>query len=225
MATIVALLGAAGSIGLGAYSASQAPSGGVGTKQIPAAGSQRALRDVSIRTMAQNLGATPPSFLDYIHSGGKARLPVKPAVIKPQEAVNLGFVDIYGREIPGYDPATQTKLNPQQALFLGRVHARAGKDTPLARYARLENKVTRLQTNAEDASLDPKIRAKSERQLPKAKARFLKMLADVSTAGIPDQYGPTETEQALAKALADSKDKSKILGYLSGGGASKLLGF
>ena len=161
MATIAAVaVAAAGAIGSG-IAASQgggaAAKAGRGTPQnVPLPGYAQALNNYVARLVAANATAQPPSFAQYIQSGGTATFPLTNVGLTPAQAAKLGIVDPEtGKQIP-YLQHGQSSLTPEQKLYLGQHrlrlaglgessrHAPAGAG-PLERYAALTNLEQHLQ--------------------------------------------------------------------------------
>lgn len=155
MATIAAaVIGAAGAIGGGVLS-SQAASkaaraagrpGTATTVKMPDYAD--ALNRYTARLIAANETSVAPSFSDWLKSGGTATFPMRSVDMTPAEAAKLHLVDPKtGKAIPFVDPS-QTKLTPEQVLYLGqtRIRAKGEKAQGLAaRYARVTNRLEALQ--------------------------------------------------------------------------------
>lgn len=148
-----------------AYSASQATSsGGNGglraprLTRIPQTPSQRGLEQYYTRILASNLTTMPPSFNDFVMSGGTARLPLQNLGMTPREAQLLGLIDKRGNPIPVVDSSTvdTTGLTSvEQQRSLGASQMRAGEiNSPLARANQIENRANRLQ-GVIDAGVGP----------------------------------------------------------------------
>lgn len=154
MATIAAVAAAAIGAAGTAYSASQSAGAARGlasvrgqTRTIPLTPEQRGLNQYYTRVLASNLSATPPSFSDYVMSGGTARFPLQNLGMTPREAELLGLIDKRGNTIPMVDSATvdETGLTLEQKKALGREQLQSGRpNTPLARANMFENRVGKL---------------------------------------------------------------------------------
>lgn len=156
MAVIAAAaISAAGAIGggviasQGAKSAAAASRPQTQTIQLPKY--QRGLQSYFARLLSQNVTAVPPSFTDYISSGGTAQFPIVNPGMTPKEAKQLGIVGKRGQEIPFFDP-NASALTPEQKLFLGEQEASRAKfgtsgfnpNNPLVRAFNLNKKIARL---------------------------------------------------------------------------------
>jgi hypothetical protein len=137
-ATIAAAaIGAAATAGSAAYSAHSAgqaaKAGQPSSHKFPLPPRQQGFENYYTRLLAQNLTQTPPSFVDYINSGGKARFPLVGAnQFTPQEARKLGIVDRKGNPVPFLQQG-QTSLTPEQQLYLGYLGNLSHSTGPLAR--------------------------------------------------------------------------------------------
>jgi len=156
MATIAAaVIGAAGA-GTGGYFASQgakaAAGGGPSVQTVPLPGYADALNHYIARIVAGNLTNRPPSFGEWVASGGQAAFPINYTGLTPREAGKLGFVDPKtGQEIPFVEPGV-TSLTPDQVLYLGQQNLRAARaagnpqpDDPASRYYLQERRLGRLE--------------------------------------------------------------------------------
>jgi hypothetical protein len=121
MAWIAEVASSLASIGSSAYSASQS-GGGSGSGRAPSFANvpepayERALREYTARLLAQGAASTPPSFLDFVASGGKAKFDLGNTSLTPGEAVALRTVSRGGGTIPWVDPG-QARLTPEQIMF------------------------------------------------------------------------------------------------------------
>src|SRR5439155_2406665 len=122
-ATIAIVAASAISAGSGAYSASQAGGGGAGGSrrppnfvQPPEPAYERALRHYTTRLLAQGAASVPPSFLDYVASGGTAKFDMGDTRMTAPEYRSLEL-DPKGHAIPRVDPG-QSQLTLDQLLYL-----------------------------------------------------------------------------------------------------------
>lgn len=133
----VAAIGAAGSIGgaaLSSQGAKKAAAAGKGREhQFPLPRYQRGFEKYYTRLLAENLKSVPPSFADYIKSGGTATFPIQDPGISPKEAKELGLVGPKGLPVPFSDINQTSQLTPEQQLYLGYIGATQGKHGPLER--------------------------------------------------------------------------------------------
>ena len=119
MATIAAIAASAVSIGTSAYQASQAGGGAGGSgraprfAQPPEPAYERALRRYTTRLLAQGAASVPPSFLDYVSSGGTAKFDLGDTRMTPGEAKSIGEFQ------PRVDPG-QKQLTLDQLLYLSQ---------------------------------------------------------------------------------------------------------
>lgn len=83
----------------------------------------RALQNYMARIAAANVSTLPPTFGEYVASGGKIGFPTQIPGMLPGEAVKLGFVGKSGEAIPYYQQEPgggfPGELSPEQILFLG----------------------------------------------------------------------------------------------------------
>lgn len=148
MASIAAAaISAAGAIGgslIGANAAENAASrSNVGQPQyVPLPKYAQVINRQMARATALNVDKMPPSFQDWVTSGGTATFPWTPAGLTPVEEWKLGLVDRYGGNVPG---VAQSDMTPEQQIFLGQWMARHGRGGPLAKIGRLANRLDRLQ--------------------------------------------------------------------------------
>jgi len=123
IALVALAAGAVGGVGLQAAQAAGAfgkGGGGGGSTTIPLSPRSRALQGLSARLIAANVGAVPPTFAEFVRSGGMATFPLRGTELTPTEARRLDFVSRFGGQaIPFFDPRMQTKLTPEQVLFMG----------------------------------------------------------------------------------------------------------
>lgn len=92
-------------------------SGGPGVyEQFPSSYPGDALQNYLSRIYAANVGGVPPSFSDYVSSGGTATFPFKDPRMTPNEAAELGFVAPQGGTVPFYQPG-QGQLTQEQQLY------------------------------------------------------------------------------------------------------------
>lgn len=83
----------------------------------PEPGYEKALREYTARLLAQGASVVPPSFTDFVGSGGKATFNMGNTALTPGEAVGLGEVGRGGQPVPFMQPG-QTSLTPQQIMFI-----------------------------------------------------------------------------------------------------------
>jgi len=107
---------------------------------IPIPPFAKAGQELVARDLALNMNAVPPSFIDFVKSGGQATFPFQDPGISPLEARQLGIVGKQGQQVP-FVQRGQTQLTPQQQLYLGLQLSQlkgAPHDDPLARLYRQE---------------------------------------------------------------------------------------
>lgn len=160
-----AAIGAAGAIGGGILSSKGAKDAASAAQprpqRIPLPPQASAINQMAARALAMNLGAVPPSFSDYVRSGGRATFPFQHPGFTPPEVRKLGFIDVRGNPVPFVDPvaAQSGDLNPEQTLFLARWLASQGRGGQLARLGKLSSRIERL----EDKAPSPRREARLER--------------------------------------------------------------
>lgn len=118
IAAAAAAASAAGSIGTAAYQASQGGPAGPKQRKIPLTPYMAAFERYNARLLAQNETNQPPSFGDWLKSGGTATFPINNPGFTPQEARRLGIVGPHGTQVPFVSPG-QSMLTPEQQLYLG----------------------------------------------------------------------------------------------------------
>lgn len=131
---ISALIGAAGSIGgsqlqaRGQKKAAKAASRRPTQHQIPLPGRGDAVATLLDQILALNAGRTPPSFGDWVKSGGTETFGLQYPGLTPNMVRQLGLIDrTTGAPIPWVQPSTAPGgLNAEQALFLGQQLSRQG---------------------------------------------------------------------------------------------------
>jgi len=144
-AAVIAGVGTAATVGMGAYQASQTPSGPGATptiSKLPQDPVSQAMRQYYARMTVANQGQMPPSFQSIIASGGdmsKAKFPLIQPGLTPNEAAGLGFVGGHGETIPyvsaqaaqasqttapGAAGPTGMNLSPDQTFYMAQERAR-----------------------------------------------------------------------------------------------------
>lgn len=157
------------------------------TERIGPPGDVEALRRIFSRAIAQNMFNMPPSFQEYVGSGGEARFPIQFTGLSPVEMRQLRFVGPQGEEIP-FARTDQESLSPAQLLFLGRHDERQGLNSRPSRLYRSEVRVNQLQRQLDDPAMNRKRRARLENRLARAKANrddLLSRSTDFGLANIP----------------------------------------
>jgi len=126
-ATIAIVAASAISAGSGAYSASQAGGGGAGGSrrppnfvQPPEPAYERALRHYTTRLLAQGAASVPPSFLDYVASGGTAKFDLGNTQMSPQESLAVGQFGHGGKAPPWVQPG-QTQRTLDQLVYIANL--------------------------------------------------------------------------------------------------------
>jgi len=147
VAGAIAAAGALAGAGIAAGSANQAaqsaktagPPGGY--RRIPLPGYADAINRIVARGEALNIGKVPPSFDQYVESGGTELFPYTDPGMTPQEVKQLGLVDKYGKPTPFVSNADAAAghLNPEQMSFLAQWYADQ-KHGPGRKFGRAENK-------------------------------------------------------------------------------------
>ena len=98
-----------------------------------------ALQHMTARWLAENMTAQPPSFADYIGSGGTAHFG-SDVQMSPMEAVGLGLVSRKGRAVPFMDPKTgkpmggTMTLSPEQLLYLAQQYHQMNRPRKAERF-------------------------------------------------------------------------------------------
>jgi len=131
-----------------AYSASQ---GGPSVPKprlttIPLPPYAEALNKYTARLLAMNAKAQPPSFSDYVKSGGTEQFPLVDPGLTPTQAANLGLVTPQGKPQKWVSPQA-TSMTPEQRLYLGQRQLAGG--TPagagtIERAAQIQNILNNL---------------------------------------------------------------------------------
>jgi hypothetical protein len=168
-AIVAAVIGAGGAIGGGVLQ-SQAAGKAAGTDPkvttIPPAPYQQALNELYSRAIALNMAAVPPSFSQYVQSGGTAVFPYQQPGITPLEARELGLVSPTGGAIPyvptgtpaapGTTQVPHYELTQEQKdalakdiLFRREKKKGSAKDPALAQY-KLGKKIEKLDVRESD---------------------------------------------------------------------------
>jgi hypothetical protein len=158
-AVAAAAITAAVAVGTTAYSASQQGAAARGAKgqpsKVPLPPYATALNQDVARVIALNMGQTPPSFAQYVASGGTAKFPFIDPGLSPRQRQQLGLVGTSNQPVPFQPRATSTQpLNLQQLLFEGsrRLAASHGSATdPIAQLARATNRLNKLQQDSQTA--------------------------------------------------------------------------
>lgn len=159
---IIGAVAGLASAGVGAYSSSRAASAasagqGLQTKSVHPPGYIEGLQRYVAQLLAQNATAIPPSFSDYVQSGGTARFPLATTGINPVNARRLGLVGVNNEQVPYFDPRSDTKLTPEQTMFIYNQGERARQTVgaPVRRYGRLTNREASLQSMLDAGVSDP----------------------------------------------------------------------
>jgi hypothetical protein len=184
MATILAAVSAvvgAGASTFGAVkqgqAAKKAGAQGPGTlvNRIPSSPEAAGLQSYLARLYAGNIQARPPSFGDYVSSGGTAAFPLQHTGFTPEEARQLGFVGGGNQAIPYYDPNAQTQYTPSQVLFEGGRQAAlrdSGKDigpvSPLEAFFRTNRRIGNYQQEISTGKLTARQGITAAQKLTKA---------------------------------------------------------
>jgi hypothetical protein len=86
-----------------------------------------AIQSYTARLLAENMaaGTRPPTFSEWVGSGGKARYEMVRPAFTPKEAEQLGMVGPEGGPVPWFDPRAQTGLTKEQKGYLGRRRMKA----------------------------------------------------------------------------------------------------
>ncbi|SRR6266852_955586 len=111
--------------------------------KVPLTPYQNAFERHLYRELALNQNAQPPSFADYIQSGGTATFPITDPGYTPKELRSLGMVGPRGQQIP-FGLPSESQLTPQQALYLGYQQNREGLTTPNTRAYALNQRIQQL---------------------------------------------------------------------------------
>lgn len=131
-----AAVAAAGAVAGGVISAqgaqAAAKAGKPRAQKFPLPPYELGLEKYQTRLLAENLTKTPPSFAQYVASGGTAQFPITDQGFTPQEARKLGIVGQRGQQVPFLAPG-QTTLTPEQQLYVGYLSAQQGQKGGLAR--------------------------------------------------------------------------------------------
>ncbi len=164
-AIVAAAIGAVGAIGGGVLASQGAKSAAKAARPrqqtIPIPPFAKAGQELVARDLALNMNAVPPSFIDFVKSGGQATFPFQDPGMTPLEARQLGVVGPAGEQIP-FVGRGQSQLTPQQLMYLGfqlaNLKGAAGK-SPLANLYR----TTRREEHLETLPQDPKRVARESR--------------------------------------------------------------
>lgn len=154
-AIAAAAISAAGAIGGGiasAQGAQKAARAGRGRlQQVPLPPYADALNRYTARLVAANATQVAPTFVDWLKSGGQATFPLQDTGFTPSQAVSLGLVGHSGQPIP-FVAANQSKLTPEQLLYLGQSRIRAANmsksappEDPVSKYTRSTNILNKLE--------------------------------------------------------------------------------
>lgn len=158
-----AAIGAAGAVAggviasQGAQAAAKAGKGSAHT--IPLPKYQRGLESHYARLLAENELNVPPSFGQYVQSGGTATFPITDPGFTPREARELGFVGKQGQKVPFVQPGA-TSLTPEQALYLGYQRSQSPGADPrdaLLRAYRLNQRMGKLEGRTDTPGREQKI--------------------------------------------------------------------
>jgi len=155
-AIAAAAIGATGAIGGGLLASQGAKSAARSARPrqqtIPIPPFAKAGQELVARDFALNMNAIPPSFIDFIKSGGQSTFPMQTTGMTPLEARQLGVIGPQGQQIPFVDPS-QRSLSPQQLMFLGfqlaNLKGPAGQ-SPLANLYRTTKREEHLETLPQD---------------------------------------------------------------------------
>lgn len=154
VATVAAAAATVAAAGASTGMALAGGGGGAGTPQvtnIPLPKYQRGLQHYTARLLAENATQAPPSFGEFVSSGGQATFPMINRGMTPREAAQLGIVSPRGGAVPftsfgGQTTTEPVQLTPQQQLYLGYQRNRSGGEAggPLAKAYRLERRLENL---------------------------------------------------------------------------------
>ena len=139
----IAAAGAVGSAGAGIAGASRGTPSARSTK-VPLSPYTQALQRLSARYLATNINAQPPSFDQYVKSGGTATFGT-PVGLNPTEEAGLGIVGKYGNAVPFFDPTTGKitmgpALTPEQSMFLAQAYQEMRRPLAARRTRQAEKK-------------------------------------------------------------------------------------
>jgi hypothetical protein len=169
-AIAAAAIGAAGAIGGSVISSqaskSAARAGKPDPHRIPLPPYAGAMNHYMARTLAANIDKVPPSFSDYLNSGGTAKFPFEDPGFTSVEAKKLGLIDKGGQPVPTLTAAdAQNGLNDDQQDFLARWMFAHGKvNSPLYNMGRLSTRIANLEARgAGGPARDAKISRLSEK--------------------------------------------------------------
>lgn len=122
MALTVAGIVAAAAVTAGSIKAatdsSGAPSGNQGFRQVPLPRWATPIVQHNALLTALNINQHPPSFSEWIQSGGKATFPLIDPGFTPKQFRQLGLVGAHNQPVPFVDIAAQKTLTPEQLLFI-----------------------------------------------------------------------------------------------------------
>ena len=153
LANLIQAGAAAARVGL----AATAGQGKLRTKRVSLPPYVKAIQTYATRLMARNMTKTPPTFADWVKSGGQAKFPIEDTGFSPLEATQLGIVDTEGRAIPFLEPG-QTELTAGQTLF---AHER-GKAPRGSKFWDTLHQVNRIDRALERTDLTDKHRSRLE---------------------------------------------------------------
>lgn len=143
LALLGGLVGAGGSIAGGLLG--QKKGNGPNLQTVPLPPYAQAVNRYIARLYASNVNAQPPSFGDYVKSGGTATFPIRDPGFTPLDLQQLGFIDAQGNPSSFLPDTQHTDLTTEQKLFLGQQLARRGGTGLLASAYRKGAKADRIQ--------------------------------------------------------------------------------
>lgn len=217
MATVAAVAAAAASVaaaGINAASQSGAFGGGgasgkVGTpKQVPLPGYADATNRIVARDTVMNMNRTPPTFAEWLKSGGTATFGMKPTGMTPSEAQKLGIVDRSGNPIPQFETSQFGKsLTTEQKMYLGELlnrrewtkYATEGQD-PLSAFWRRQTGKT-----GEPQWVIDMLKHRAEKSGNMILDVFSGGMHNVIGSGAPGSYTPPKQKKAKNPAPTGEK--------------------
>ena len=172
---VAAGVSAAATVGSTAYSLSQQGGGGgsgaVQQQKLSGHPPSAGLQSYAARLLALNATSRPPTFDEWVSSGGTKQYEVEDPGFTPQEAKQLRLVSEWGGKVPWYNPEDE-KLNLEQRVWLGRTRKRRRADqphqdeyytTPEESLADLYLRQRRLQKKAIDNVITPRQQKRLDR--------------------------------------------------------------
>lgn len=229
--TIAGILAGLGAAGGSVYAATQAGDGGgpttggagrrVGVPYVT--GGQSYLS----RLFALNAATPPPSFADYVKSGGTATFPMAGVgQFTPREAQQLNLVGTNNQPMPWFDPTAQNRLTEAQAMEVGAKRRqqrqqgiRIGPMTPEELLAQYNEQVLRQERSLRTGKMGFKRGQRVSRKLASDRDMLEKLRGQLfgsANAPGPYEYSPVRTANRPADEDGESDAVGGALAGLAG---------